>query len=116
MEERAGNLGLACRELPIEPIELCDEQVDALHRFLAAFAKLSDLEVLPADAPLALRQLAPQARDLELRPLVLVDQGGDHFFQPLEIVTVEGLGNRFTPAQAVAIVPVRDDGRQPESR
>jgi hypothetical protein len=31
-------------------------------------------------------------------------------------VTVEGLGNRFTPAQAKAIVTGHDDGRQPETR
>jgi hypothetical protein len=31
-------------------------------------------------------------------------------------VSVEGLGNRFTPARANAIVPVLDEGRQPETR
>jgi hypothetical protein len=92
--------GFAGRELGIEAIELGDQKVDALHGVLPALAKLANLVLLTADAPIALRQLASQRRDLGLRAPVLVYQRSDRFFESLEVVAVEGLGNRLTPAQA----------------
>jgi hypothetical protein len=83
----------ACRQFVVEPSELRDEVVESLGDFLASLIQVADLVVLGPDELIAIDDLREQRRDLVLRPSVAIDERGDGFFQPLEVVNGR-IGNR----------------------